>query len=891
MNDFVHADDFLYERPFGAAGPIFYHNYFRAIALLREHDQSEWDSERLIAQVNGLFSEEYSKLSNKYDPHLNDGLFDRLRVRKRLAASADTRVSLLVKRHCARSLAFEQDTNRRRGRDQSERSILSSPLAFLQQVLTDPKYPSSAAYAHALVRAMIFGAAANAGARLARSRASPSVSARAAVWGWIDSEKIVSALRDIEAHFERGDAINPSSPTEFILLHMLAAKGYFHLSLARGSEVIEPSKHRGFEHRVVGLDTLLERRSLVPPEDLYEFVASKSLKSLPSPAEIANEIDGLPIPVPGLDAVFAGGIRFTINDGAMGRVAGRSGAGKTSFAIGLATALAPLGITTVYLSCEENKEDLKHRIQTMVPEFVRRTATFPQRIDDWLIAYHLGHPNPAENQATIVHIVDALLDEYGQKLPLDDLSERRVIDRNNSRPGLVPLLLVIDGAHELLTSWNDTILPEEDMASEVTIGMHGLVEKLRQLGAFTLMLSARDDRGSMSALDYLVDFLVNLHIEHVGSVTEPPLRTFVLEKTRRQHACQGAHILSLSPRQLMAVAPQLSTQRDRLRDFLWSAPRGDRWFDVLRRAEARGKTARHSPKLVDYAAIKEQTQTLVMGHGSGGKAGFALRILCSPLVEEHHEATELAQRQLMLPVPATKTLGADRRSAVKTKNIRRTYGSKGTQQSRRILVISFLFDDDYYDNLVRRIVEGWQPKRSSEQEVMVRADARTQLPPPRILLDTLRFYPGHLRPEEFLRDISGKLRGAELEGLPFDAVLIDGLHNVPLQFPHLQGSSIFWPILFEILRKQDVSVVTTFTHFDLGEGVTARGLAADLEAANRRIAPLLHALVGSADNIIDVSEVPDRRDHVRIHVKTARDWEVDERMWFWDRQKCVAYVE
>jgi hypothetical protein len=113
-----------------------------------------------------------------------------------------------------------------------------------------------------------------------------------------------------------------------------------------------------------------------------------------------------------------------------------------------------------------------------------------------------------------------------------------------------------------------------------------------------------------------------------------------------------------------------------------------------------------------------------------------------------------------------------------------------------------------------------------------------------------------------------------------------------LQFPKLQDALMVWPILLEILRIVGVTVVTTHTHFDIfgvGQGTQ---IATDVEMATRRVAPLLQALINSADFYLDISapagEVSATTEKFRIVVVNAFGQDIRHSELFWDRAKlCV----
>ena len=108
-------------------------------------------------------------------------------------------------------------------------------------------------------------------------------------------------------------------------------------------------------------------------------------------------------------------------------------------------------------------------------------------------------------------------------------------------------------------------------------------------------------------------------------------------------------------------------------------------------------------------------------------------------------------------------------------------------------------------------------------------------------------------------------------GQPYTGVLIDGLHNVFVQFPNLEKVNSFWGIFYNILRRRRVSVVTTHTEFEIQHSVGSDGQAGsskedpfifDFDQAQRKIAPLLNALVSGADYLFELSPQSNER-HLR----------------------------
>ena len=100
--------------------------------------------------------------------------------------------------------------------------------------------------------------------------------------------------------------------------------------------------------------------------------------------------------------------------------------------------------------------------------------------------------------------------------------------------------------------------------------------------------------------------------------------------------------------------------------------------------------------------------------------------------------------------------------------------------------------------------------------------------------------------------IEWDLDAAELHGEPFKWVIIDGLHNVYLQFPEIEKYRLFWPQLFSALRSRDISVITTHTTFALQEDPDDLAYRLD----DQRSEPLRHALVQKTDFQFEVSPFP-----------------------------------
>lgn len=149
----------------------------------------------------------------------------------------------------------------------------------------------------------------------------------------------------------------------------------------------------------------------------------------------------------------------------------------------------------------------------------------------------------------------------------------------------------------------------------------------------------------------------------------------------------------------------------------------------------------------------------------------------------------------------------------------------------KVLVVSFLYPDEYYFNILERLID----LREAEYDI----DPRTLRP--RMMV--MQLYPGYLRPNDLFNRITWELDAAELHGDPYSSVVIDGIHNVYLQFPEIERYQLFWPQLYAALRSRPITIITTHTTLVV-PGTASEG---DYWVDNARSEPLRHALVQKTD--------------------------------------------
>lgn len=831
MKPHVSPDAFLGAQPFGRATRIIIDGWFSATKLFADAFPPDWEDDDFINLVNECFSE-LGRLSTFRDPHLAQGRYGSVRRTKSDARrkAVQTRPYLLLLEDFSRDDVFQTfySHNDDVGTDSFNRSrqLLLSPLYFLRRMLTAPEFLTSDAYAHAIIRAEIFSIS------LEWSVKRPQEGTpEQAIKEIISFERVSSSLHKAEAYRNNGDTFYLADQTDAVVGHLLSSLGMAFCSFAPGHSLY--TSKRSHEFPIIGRDTYLEGLNLAPQEGcVYELRFSDGIERLPSPAAMMNLLDGIPMPIPGADAIFAGGLRLSRARGVVARVSGASGTGKTSLALGIAAALAPLGTRTCYLSCEEDPRDLAQRLLTLTPPFISRTTSFSdQELSDWFVAVHLDNADAHVNRAQVFDFI-----EFVQSSAIEngiDLSEDRA-------PGHTPFFVVLDGVHELVSR------PTE--GTDDVNEMHELVEAFRRLGVFVMILTAQTGERSLQELDYLVDVVMTLEHEDRSSIAQEPKRKLVLHKTRLQHSWPGAHHLHISKRDGIKLYPQLPAQLEQFTAWRWQPIRRDHYYDFLQAGVRLGPGAEDVPPLV---RIFDRSQVLISGKGSSGKAGFGLKLLASPIISDGDEEAEFSRGLFEV-------------------------GDHHAKR-RQILVVSFLYPPEYYEDLARRIGD-----RNADQ---------ISFNNPLLEVDTLSFYPGFISPEVLVSKIISKIKAAELEGIPFHGVLIDGLHNVFLQFPRLQENALFWPVLYETFRVLGLTVVTTHTHFSV-KGMEANSMhSADINLVAHRIAPLLQAIVNAADFYINVSQSPDEAPvSSPIELVSALAQPVKQQPYFWNSQSSVVEI-
>ena len=534
----------------------------------------------------------------------------------------------------------------------------------------------------------------------------------------------------------------------------------------------------------------LKTRPHVPSN--YEFRISPGLIDIPDTQEILNSLMGIPVQIAGGSTVFFGGLQRSHHDSLVMSVSGSPGSGKTSLALALAASLAPFGTRCLYCTFEEDAQTLERRAVGIVPHYFPRTSLPNSTGTEWLCPINLDPRLVKDVKGFSSRYISHLKEEINKVFASNSKIESKL-------PGIAPVLVVIDSLTTILgRNGGDTL---NDFCT--------LVGYLRSLNCIVLLLSAEGIPHD-SRLEYLVDTVVNLRHEGTRAEDRKPCRLFQLIKSRLQMSRPGSHILHLSGERGVRVSPQLPSQLDSHK--IHRTPLADTLCIIdtlridcpvsknnLRKSEAH-RRIHCSDRLID---LYPRSRILIHGRGSAGKAPFALKLLMSQEIN-----AENGKKKLLAP-----------------------------HRRNRILVVSFLYPKEYYEGTLRKLAK-----------IALKNGNSGETPDMRVIALT----PGYIGPEDFVGRILLEMDRGYLEGNPYTSVLLDGLHNIFLQFPTLQKNHMVWAALYSLLSRHDLTIVTTFTTFVTTHPTHPGQNKEDEEILLQGQLPFLHLLVQGADFILRV---------------------------------------
>ena len=309
-------------------------------------------------------------------------------------------------------------------------------------------------------------------------------------------------------------------------------------------------------------------------------------------------------------------------------------------------------------------------------------------------------------------------------------------------------------------------------------------------------------------------------------------------------------------------SPQISYQLDRRSIWRTRLPEtfaykdifyrvlGSRQFDMfLNASESWQRRNRVGIRPAENGVrLRRGSNIFLGGEGSGGKAALAMKIAVSPAV--NLDGDILGDRE-------------------------------------KILVVSFLYPREYYVNIRNVLLV-----RRRQEYGLSSYDRRP-------VLEVMHLYPGNYLPDQLFNRIEWALEAAELSGESFTTIILDGLHNVFLQFPEIEAYSLFWPQLYASLRSRRITIISTHTTFVL----QGKAQGEEYRLDDKRSEPLRHALVVKTDYSFEVDPLNDQRSGYYVSkrpyigsgiftLKTLAA--IDQRMpdlpLLWSREKLLVFT-
>ncbi len=575
----------------------------------------------------------------------------------------------------------------------------------------------------------------------------------------------------------------------------------------------------------------LESGDIKPSNGSRPFQKNGSISRMPEVDQIINELWGIPIPIRGADIIFRGGIKLSSKRGLVIAIHGGPGTGKTSLCLTLCAATAPFGIQSVYLSAEEQPTDLQKRSAGLFSDEMQRLPFFAGNNE---ILFEEIDVLLRDGEIGAIERIEKKIDAFAEYLR--GLEEKE--DKAPEVPKACRVFLVLDGLHDLF-------LAKQEDKSEQLRKLHSLVDKLQKLQA-VVILTIADEWEAGSSLDYMVDMAMRLSFTEIEAYDAKPDRRITLFKARHQQCAFGTHGLQISGDKGVRFSPQINHQLDQRAIWKLRLPNSEYLNPVFMevhcvpKEEAVGKyQEKYKCKYVRLdpgVEIPRGSNIFINGNGSGGKAGLAMRIA-------------------FMPYAMTKS-------------------NKRVRSEEKVLIISFLYPRDYYSTVLRII------NRTYKAEFDIQGISQSRL-------EVMHLYPGYLKPNDLFNRIEWELRGAERVGEPYTTVVIDGLHNVFLQFPEIENYPIFWPQLYSALRSRSLNIITTHTTLTMqhkGDKPSKSSIVDD-----NRSEPLRHALVQKTDFQITVEPEKKGSNFFKIQFLSAIGKNMNINGLLWERESLTLF--
>lgn len=665
---------------------------------------------------------------------------------------------------------------------------------------------------------------------------------------------------------QRRRVLKKTPGEEPFLLDLLCMHGYLYRSVS-GDNL--SAYYSGFLKTPFGIDRKLRIRHFSPVSEWPEVHGKE-----PDFPTVLGLAFNQPTCVPGIDEA-TGGLMPTVaseqgfrSGGVITLLAGPPGSGKTTLAMSLAARMAEIGTEVVYLSAEESIASLTTKRMAVVEPNKLVAALWPNAsIPTLAPRLKIEAKGTLES---LQELVDAIT---------GDLSPPRI---STTVPGQgtvgFPQAVVIDSITVLL----NVIRPKQASRSRLDDSLSSrtkkrtwrhpyierqalaeLLNRLRDVGVCVILIGETLHMND-SDVAYLVDNVFLLDVDEERG-NKHPQRVFRVEKTRLQVSYRGRHVFHISRSDGPVVSPSLHAVLRICGDSdLRNNERPSRIVMWARGAQS-GNRQQMLPGLEtpdrfgDTITFKSPSHVLVYGWGTTGKARLAMSIAFEPQVPMSF------MREYILE-----------RSAAEDRKERPESDARWLVHTR-VLVVSFLYDHDYYYQIAREMLR-------------TRYRSSTGLDEIETYLTVEDLYPGYLDPETLVNRLRQRIASARLEGRPYTTVIIDGLHNMLLQFPLLANDPLLWPAVFRVLRSEGVSAVSTFTFFQVAMQPeqmfqTARS---DIPSAAEQM--FHHLLVSNCDYTLFVSRVGARQRNVRVYRTTTVDSnrERNEFTWDGDMLRCLV---
>lgn len=817
---------------------------------------AKYKSGEIVTEEDPYLITLFRWLDKKYvnqglNTHLTKGLNKSTQSRQNVFP----RISKLILYHYSQAQIQNSEIRKRKRNYQVE--LLPSPLHIIYLFLTVPEEPQSAAYAFVLCRSMLFYF-------LELHPRHPNLKKISPDLDLLKEEDILKSISSYINYIKinsrwpdpRNKHTSLTTRTHYLNGHILSLKGITYLWFNNSEQLLEFCNIPEEKENLSFLKSLYSNSKKT--KEKYSFRLSRNYIELPDTSEIINWIFGIPIPVRGSDILFYGGLKKSSNSGLVISLHGQPGVGKTSTALSLAAVLSPFQTKTIYISLEEEPEDLKVRLYSLIPDYLRWLSIYENnysnlrfRKDDsnseWFSAFKI---NDNLNLEQLTEVLKELKLELENKSFVNDTTDKKNLHSTFRIPAVCPLLIVIDNVNELF--------PEGLLDSKRYNELETFIIQCRNMGAIVILIAA-DDISGRNKLDYMVDVAIHLKQQGLNSRNEKPVRIIELVKTRHQISRQGSHVYHLSNSEGFRISPQVPSQMDKREKIRIELPSESKFIHTLNLMTVNGSYVFNS-----FLQIAVNSQILIHGYGSSGKAGFGMKILLTPdLIKADNNGL----------VKENKKYKIDKYSY------------------KKILVVSFLYPTEYYEALHSRLMEQFAINLSNFNEFNFKTVVKA-------------FYPGYLTQEDFFYKIVRLLEEAKLEGEPFTGILLDGLHNIFLQFKSLQDSHMVWPLLYSLLTRYHLTVASTFTNFSLNERHTNQKekettpmfqTPGDFMLMQEGQKPFLHGLVKAADYYFQLEEVIDDKNNFKkdywIVVKSSIREIPPQRGLRWDRERLIITNE